>query len=64
MKKKIQTTENLKNMISEECRISEEDLDMVSGGRQKSEKKTKKFKEKRKDQGDAVRGFLRFLIGD
>lgn len=64
MRKKIQNTGNLKNLVSEECRITEEDLDLVTGGSRKSKKKAKKLKEKRKDHGDAVRGFLRFLIGD
>lgn len=69
MKKEIQNSGGLKNLMSEEYRISENDLEMAAGGRQSSKKKSKKqetekFKEKRKDQGDSVRGFLRFLIGD
>ena len=69
MKKEIQNSGSLKNLMSEEYRISENDLEMAAGGRQNSKKKSKKqetekFKEKRKDQGDSVRGFLRFLIGD
>lgn len=69
MKKETQTSGGLKNLMSEEYRISEDDLDMAAGGKRKSKKKSKKeepekFKEKRKDQGDSVRGFLRFLIGD